>query len=158
MIWCFTKNSAWDVMHEPARCFDEAANHQLLIAAAFLHLSIYLSREEGRGERERNINVWLPLVRPLLGTWPETQACALTGDWTGDPLVWRPALNPLSHTSQGSCGLLNYPNSFHGGIFKLNAKSDADSLLCLLLFRMPAPHRTHLHSRASTTPHPHWLV
>ena len=36
---------------------------------------------EGEGkekERERNITVWVPLIRPLLGTWPETQACALT--------------------------------------------------------------------------------
>ena len=23
---------------------------------------------------ERNINVWLPLVRPLVGTWPAIQA------------------------------------------------------------------------------------
>ena len=35
------------------------------------------------------------------GTWPTTQACALTGNQTGDLLVCRPALNPLSHTSQG---------------------------------------------------------
>ena len=28
---------------------------------------------------ERNINVWLPLAQPLLGTWPATQACALLG-------------------------------------------------------------------------------
>ena len=28
--------------------------------------------------------------------------------------------------------LLNHPNSFHGGLFKLNAKFDADSLLYLL--------------------------
>ena len=36
---------------------------------------------EGKGgrKRERNINVWLLLVRHLLGTWPTTQACALTG-------------------------------------------------------------------------------
>ena len=33
----------------------------------------------GEEERERNISVWLPLVRPLLGAWPATQACAL--DW-----------------------------------------------------------------------------
>ena len=31
-------------------------------------------------ERDRNINVWLRLMHPLLGTWPATQACALTGD------------------------------------------------------------------------------
>ena len=45
--------------------------------------------------------MWLPLTRPLLGTWPATQACVLTGNQTGDPLVCRLALNPLSHTSQG---------------------------------------------------------
>ena len=38
---------------------------------------------------------------PLLGTWLATQACALTGNRTSDPLVHRPALNSLSHTSQG---------------------------------------------------------
>ena len=27
--------------------------------------------------REGNINMWLPFERPLLGTWPATQACAL---------------------------------------------------------------------------------
>ena len=42
------------------------------------------------------------LVRPLLGTWPATQARALTGNGTSDPLFFRPALNPLSHTSQGT--------------------------------------------------------
>ena len=53
------------------------------------------------GEGERNINVWLPLPCPALGTWPETQACALTGNRTSDPLIRRQALNPLSETSQG---------------------------------------------------------
>ena len=36
-------------------------------------------------ERERNIRVWLPPTRPLLGTWPETQAWAQ--DWE---LNWQP--------------------------------------------------------------------
>ena len=40
---------------------------------------------------------------PKLGTWPITQACALTGNRTSDPLVHRPELNPLRHTSQGFC-------------------------------------------------------
>ena len=53
------------------------------------------------GERERNINVWLPFMWSPLGTWPATQACALTGNRIGDPLIHRPALNPLSYTSQG---------------------------------------------------------
>ena len=74
---------------------------------------IFIFRESGReGERERNINVWLPLVHPLLGTWRTTQKCALTtwrttqkcaltGNRTRDTLVHSPALSPLSHTNQG---------------------------------------------------------
>ena len=54
---------------------------------------------------ERNI-YGLPLARPHLGTQPATQACALTGNQIGDPLVHRPVLNPLSHTSQGHEGAL----------------------------------------------------
>ena len=34
-------------------------------------------------------------------TWLATQARALTGNWTGDPLLRRPALSPLSHSNQG---------------------------------------------------------
>ena len=68
-------------------------------------LRFYLFLQSGEGtekERERNINVWLPLMHPSPGTWPATQACALTRSQTGNPLVCRPALNPPSHTSQGS--------------------------------------------------------
>ena len=61
----------------------------------------YFERVEWKEkERETNINVWLPLTLPLLGTWSATQACALTWNGTGDPLVHRPALSFLSHTSQ----------------------------------------------------------
>ena len=52
-------------------------------------------------ERERNINVWLLLMHPLLETWHATQASALTENRTSNPLVRRPVLKPLSHTSQG---------------------------------------------------------
>ena len=63
---------------------------------------LFVQRGEGREkEMERNSNVWLPLARPMLGTWPITQACALTGNQTCNPLVYSPALNPQSHTSQG---------------------------------------------------------
>ena len=51
----------------------------------------YLFLERGKGkekERERNINAWLPLAHPALGIWSATQECALTGNWTSDPLVW----------------------------------------------------------------------
>ena len=37
---------------------------------------------------------------PQMGTWPITQARALAWNRTGDLSVHRPALNPLSHTSQ----------------------------------------------------------
>ena len=61
-----------------------------------------LERGEGREkESKRNINVWLPFTCPQVGTWPTTQACALTGNQTSDPLIHRLELNPLSHTSRG---------------------------------------------------------
>ena len=53
------------------------------IFSFFKKYFIYLFLERGEGkekERERNINVWLSLEHPLLGTWPTTQACALTGN------------------------------------------------------------------------------
>ena len=68
----------------------------------------FLQRGEGREkERERNINVWLPLPCPILGTWPTTQECALTGNRNNYPLVHRSTLNPLSYTSQGPRNMLN---------------------------------------------------
>ena len=67
----------------------------------FLRFYLFLERGEGREkERERNIDVWLPLAHLPLGTWPTTQACALTGNRTYNPLVRRQALNPLGYTSQ----------------------------------------------------------
>ena len=76
----------------------------------FLHIDflkdityIILDRgeREGKGEAEKH-QLWLPLAPTLPGTWPTTQACALNGNQTGDPLVRRLAFNPLSHTNQGT--------------------------------------------------------
>ena len=58
---------------------------------------LFLNRREEK-ERGKNINVWLTLARPLLGTWPATQARALTRNRTSDLSVLRPVLRPLSHT------------------------------------------------------------
>ena len=70
----------------------------------FFKVFIYLFSERGEGsetEWERSVSVWLPLGCPAMGTWPTSQACALTGNRTGKSLSRRPALSPLSHTSQG---------------------------------------------------------
>ena len=56
--------------------------------------------------------MWLSLAQPLQGTWPVTQAWALTGNQTGDPVVHRLALNPLSHTSQEAGVGYIFRNSF----------------------------------------------
>ena len=65
-------------------------------------LCIYLLE---RGERRETSTCesymdLLPLAHPQLGTWPASQACALTGNLTGDPLLFRLALDPLIHTSK----------------------------------------------------------
>ena len=64
---------------------------------------LFLDRREGREKEEKHQCVVTPQAVPphTLVTWPATQACALTGNQTGDPLVHRPALSLLSHTSQG---------------------------------------------------------
>ena len=73
----------------------------IFILCFIFHLFIF--RERGRegdwvGEKHRYV---VTSCMPPTGNWPETQACALIGNRTGDPLVCRLALNPLSHTSQG---------------------------------------------------------
>ena len=96
---------------------------------------IYLFLKRGEGgekERERNISVWLPLAHPLLGTWPATQACALTGNRTCDPLVHSPRLNLLSHTSQGEFFI--YADTFQISVFFLNILWHRFHVLCFQCF------------------------
>ena len=72
------------VRHNPGGPFElisvAVISHQISFLPSFIFYLftdfIYLFLEK---ERERTINVWLPLPRPLLGTWPTTQAHAL--DW-----------------------------------------------------------------------------
>ncbi|KAF6073442.1 hypothetical protein HJG60_009566 [Phyllostomus discolor] len=73
----------------------------IILFKDFIYLFI-LERGQGREKEERYINMWLPLLRPLLGTWPAAQVCALTRSRKDGLLVHRLALNPLYHTSQGS--------------------------------------------------------
>ena len=53
--------------------------------------------------------------------------CPKRDAWVGT-LLWWSCQSPVAQ----SCSLLNHPNSFHRGMFKLKAKLDADSLLYLL--------------------------
>ena len=75
----------------------------LEISFFFKILFIYFEREgKGGRKRGRETSMCGCLSRtPLLGTWPNTQACALTRNRTGNLLVCRPTLNPLSYTNQG---------------------------------------------------------
>ena len=89
---------SWKLFMEPSK--RKKFKKKTLPEEKSLYLLIF--RERGREkERERNINAWLPLKCPLLGTWPATQACALTGNQISNPLVHRPALNPLSDVRTG---------------------------------------------------------
>ena len=63
---------------------------------------IYVFLEKGREGKRKGEKHWcardtlikrLPLTHPLLGTWRATQACAMTGNQTREPLVHRPSLN-----------------------------------------------------------------
>ena len=74
-------------------CYCSALLEHSFLGFLFFFLSFYFFLDSGEGrekERERNLNVWLPLTCTPLGTWPTTQACALTGNWTGDLLACSP--------------------------------------------------------------------
>ena len=64
-------------------------------------MCLFLKRREGKDKEKETNTDRLPLLHPLLGTWPTTQARALLGNQTGHFLICKQALNPLSHTSQG---------------------------------------------------------
>ena len=65
---------------------------KVFCVCVFLKILFILLLERGEGKEKE---------RERLETWPATQACALTGNQTSDPLVCRLALSPLSHTSEG---------------------------------------------------------
>ena len=100
------ETSLWSLKSKGPRVFQVLRKQQCPV-----HQSLYSNLSLGQLfflgfylflERKRNIIVWLPLWLPLLGTWPVTQACALTGNRTSDLSVHSLAPNPLSHASQGA--------------------------------------------------------
>ena len=77
----------------------------IISPSCFLNILFIYFQRRGKGGRkrgretstcERYINQ--STGHPQPGTWPTTQACALTGNQTSNPLICRPALSPLSHT------------------------------------------------------------
>ena len=68
--------------------------------------------------------------------------------------AWAGALSWWSRQSPGahSCGLLNHPNSFHRGMFNLNAKFDADLLLYSLSHFECDKHTVHMLTQCCLPP------
>ena len=58
-----------------------SGNHTIIcVYEIFKKDFIYLFLERGEGRKKGRETVWLPLTWPLLGIWPTTQTCALTGN------------------------------------------------------------------------------
>ena len=75
-------------------CIKKRHNNDLIFLIKTFFICLFLERGEGREkERERNINVWLPLACPPLGAPP-----------TGDP-VQNPGMCPDWESNQQSLGL-----------------------------------------------------
>ena len=73
--------SPFDAIHL-IRTFFSITQKQFLNSSIFLKDFIYLFLERGEAkekEKERNINVWLPLTHTLLGIWPIPQC--MCPDW-----------------------------------------------------------------------------
>ena len=65
--------------------------------------------------------------------------CTRCDAWVGT-LSWWICQSPVAH----SCSLLNHPKSFRGGMFKLNVKLDAESLLYSLSHFECNSHTVHM--------------
>ena len=63
--------------------------------------------------------------------------CTRRDAWAGALSRWS-CQSPVAH----SCSLLNHPDSFHRGMFKFNATSDADSSLYSVILNVMATHCT----------------
>ena len=72
------KNSAWDVMREQASCGDEAANHQLPIAAAFWIIQI-VSVEECSSFMQNMMQSHCSTCSVILNATATQYTCSLNG-------------------------------------------------------------------------------
>ena len=98
------------------------SNNNILFFKDFIYL--FLERGKGREkERQRNINVWLPLSCPLLGTWPKTQECVQT--WIEPLPLWFTGQHPI-HWAIPAKVVLHYE------FFPLNTFLKLEILKCRL--------------------------
>ena len=139
------------------------SSHICFCICSFLRFYLFiLERGDGR-KKEKNINVWLLLTCPPMGTWPTTQACALTGNQTSDPLAQRLMFNPLSHTSQGSASAFNllcyHPSWNHTktlDLYSWETKGEEANTITALLEKWLIPHGLLKHiSGMPRVPGPH---
>ena len=82
----------------------------------------------------------------LWGSWVTWEIWSFAKKFCTRRDAWAGVLSPWSCQSSvaHSCGLLNHPNSFRKGTFKLNAESDAVSLLYSLSHFECDGHRVHM--------------
>ena len=71
----------------------------LIFKKDFIYL--FLERRERKETGKDTQRIGCLSCAPPTGDLPVTQACALTGNRTSNPLVLRLVLSPLSQTSQG---------------------------------------------------------
>ena len=91
--------------------------------------------QKSQGTKSELCECWVSWV-----IWCLTQKLCMRRDAWAGVLSW---CSCQSWVAQ-SCGLLNHPNSFQGGMFKLNAKFDADSLFYSLSHFEYSGHRVHM--------------
>ena len=83
-----------------------------------LSLSLSFLKKEGKEGRKRGreTSMYGCLSYALSGDLAHNQACARTGNQSGNSLVHRPALNPLSHTSGFNIAGIKYHGWYLIGI------------------------------------------
>ena len=80
------KNSTWDVIHEWVHCCDEAANHQLPIAAAFWIIEI-ISAKECSSLTENLMQIHCSTPPVILNVMATQYACSLNSIFCSHWLV-----------------------------------------------------------------------
>ena len=94
----------------------------------------------GKSQKFTGHQVWVVVrLNPWVICCFTKKLCTRRGAWMGT-LSWWSWQSPVDQ----SCGLLSHLNSFCGGIFTFNAKSDADSLLYLLRHFECNGHTVHM--------------